>query len=245
MPSIAPTQDSVQIALRAFLLDVLPAGVDVIAALQNRVPEPAGDTFVVMTPIRFVRLRTNIDGAADCRFTGSIAGTSLTASFGANDFGTIAIGAQVFGTGAIDGTTITAGPSGGGAGVYTVDEAQTLSSRTLSTGQKTLEQGAQVTVQLDFHSLDNSASSLAQTVSTILRDEAGVDLFATLAPDSGVVPLYADDPRMTPFTNEEQQIEWRWMLEVNLQVNQVVVLPQQYADSVVVELIDVDAADPP
>jgi hypothetical protein len=49
------------------------------------------------------------------------------------------------------------------------------------------------------------------------------------------VPLYADDPRYMPFVNENQQYEWRWVLEACFQVNQTVVVPKQYADAVDVD----------
>lgn len=46
-------------ALRAFLLSVLPAGVEVIRAQDNRVPQPLAADFVVMTIIARGRLATN------------------------------------------------------------------------------------------------------------------------------------------------------------------------------------------
>jgi hypothetical protein len=241
--TIAPTQDTVQIALRTFLLAVLPAGVDAIIAVVNRVPEPSAPKFVIISPTRFARLRTNIDTAADVKFTGSIAGTVLTVS--AVAFGTIRAGAILFGVGVAAPTQILVQLTGspGGTGTYTVSPGQTIGSETLASGAKLLEQGAQVTVQLDFHTDDNSAADLAQTVSTIFRDEAGVQLFADQ--NLGVTPLFADDARYLPFINENQQFEWRWVVEANLQVNQVVSVPQQYADVVSVTVINVDAAHPP
>ena len=80
---------------------------------------------------------------------------------------------------------------------------------------------------------------------TALRDEFGVAFFAALAPPlNGVVPLYADDPRQTPFINSEQQYEWRWVIEVCLQVDQTVTVPQTYSDSATVDVVDVSAAYP-
>lgn len=245
MATIAPTQSTVLTALKAFLGAVLPAGVDVIAGVVNRVPEPKSPGFVTMIPIRISRLRTNVDSDQDVRFTGSIAGTTLTVT--AVDFGSIGVGATVFGVGAAANTKITAlGTGTGGVGTYTVSPAQTLSSRVLSSGARQLEQGAEIVVQLDFHTANSTSADLAQTVSTLLRDPYGVDFFAALAPPgNGVVPLYADDPKYVPFLNAEQQYEWRWMVEAHFQINQVVAVPQQYADAVEVELINVDAAYPP
>lgn len=243
MATIAPTQSAIQTALRAFLSAVLPSDVEIIAGVVNRVPEPASPRYVVMTPMRMVRLRTNQDSAADCRFTGSIAGTTLTAAFGAGDFGTITLNSVLFGTGVTDGTVILEQLTGsaGGARTYTVSKSQTVATELMASGQKLLEQGAEVTVQLDFHSADNTASDLAQIFSTTFRDAFAVDFMKA----SGVIPLYADDPRYIQFINAEQQYEWRWMIEARMQVNQVTAVPQQYMDGVTVELVDVDAAFPP
>ncbi|HOU64635.1 MAG TPA: hypothetical protein PK861_01205 [Thermomonas sp.] len=46
-------------ALRAFLLSVLPAGVEVVRAQDNQVPQPLAADFVVMTIIGRARLATN------------------------------------------------------------------------------------------------------------------------------------------------------------------------------------------
>lgn len=239
-----PTQDDAVEALRKFLLAVLPDGVDAISGLINRVPEPSEGSFVVMTPTTFVRLRTNVDSAEDVRFFGSISGTTLTVTD--DDFGTIAVGATLFGSGVAAGTKITAfGTGTGGDGTYEVSVSQTLSTRLLSSGAKSVEQGAMMIVQLDFHSANPSdAGDMAQTVSTLFRDEFATDHFAEQDPPVAT-PLYADDPRRVPFENDQQQYEWRWVVEVCMQVNQVVAVPQQYADAVEVELVSVDAVYPP
>lgn len=240
----SPTTSNVLTALRSFLLAVLPSGTDVVTALANRVPEPRGTEFVVMTPIRSVRLRTNVDSSEDVKFTGSIAGATMTVT--SVDFGVIDVGATVFGVGVADGTTITAlGTGTGGAGTYTVAPTQTVTPETLSSGAQSLEQGAEITVQLDFHSAGLGALDMAQTVSTTLRDPYGFEQFANQSPNYGVAPLLADDPKQMPFINESQQFEWRWVVEALLQANVVVGIPQQYADSVDVDVISVDATYPP
>lgn len=239
----SPTQDNVCAALRSFLLDVLPAGTGVIIALDNRVSEPIETEFVIMTPLRFQRMRTNIDSDADVKFTGSIDGTVLTVTD--VDFGAIAEGATIFGVGVIP-TKVTNFQSGtGGVGTYLVDQTQTVFSTTISSGGKTIEQGAQVSIQLDFHSASGAAGDMAQTVSTLFRDEYATEQFAAQEPNYNVYPLFADDPRMAPFINESQQYEWRWTLEANLQVNQIIAIPQQYADSIDLEVRSVDVVFPP
>lgn len=234
---ISPTQSNVTAALGKFLTDVLPNGTDVIVAVGNRVPQPASQSFVVMSPIRFERIETNQDTYQDVKFVGSISGATLTVE--SINAGTIVVGATIFGSGVAAGTTVEDASSGtGGVGTYVVDPAQTVALDTLSAGAKTIQQNAKITVQLDFHSIDTTAADAAQTVSTALRDEYGVDFFAGLAaPLNGVVPLYADDPKFMPFVDDSQQVEWRWTLDCLLQINQVISVPQQFADVVSVEAV--------
>lgn len=182
----------------------------------------------------------------------NVAAAVMTAAYGlltaeAPAFGEIAVGATVFGTGVQIGTTVMAFGSGdGAAGTYIVTPNQTVSTTGLAAGTKTLQQTAEVTVQLDFHSADNSASDMAQTVSTALRDEYATDFFAALDPPlNGVSPYYADDPRYMVFVNAEDQYEWRWVLEACFGIDQVVSVPQRYADSGTVTVKSVDATFPP
>lgn len=241
----SPTTDQVTTQLRTFLLAVLPEGVEVILAQVNRVPEPKGTEYVVMTPTVFPRLRTNIDRSADVRFIGSLAGTTLTVTD--LTFGAVLDGATLFGTGVTAGTKIVEQITGspGGTGTYEVSLSQTLSSRVLASGGKGVEQGTQCEVQLDFHSDSGAGGDMANTVSALFRDAYGVQQFADQSPNYGVVPLYADDPRQAPFINDQQQWEWRWTVQAMLQANIVVSVPQQYADAVDVDVISVDAEFPP
>lgn len=250
--NIAPTQSNVQAALRAFLLAVLPATgsdgqpVAVVAGINNRVPEPNATNFVVMTPINFVRLATNLDGFQAVNFIGSIAGTVLTVEEIVSG-GEILLGATVSnGTGGTS-TQITGfGNGSGGTGTYLVSPQAMAAEGPFFAGARSMTQSARVVVQCDFHAADNTASDMAQTVATALRDEYGVNFFAALdAPLNGVVPLHADDPRYMPFVNDQEQWEWRWVLDVHLEVEQIVTVPQTYADSATIDVIDVDAAYPP
>lgn len=237
---ISPNQSDVLTVLRSFLLGILPNGIEVVKAQDNRVPEPSSSDFVVMTPIHDRRLATNIDLSEDVRFTGSISGNTMTVS--SVNFGSIEIGSQVFGIGLTDGTVVTAlGTGSGGAGTYTVSPPQTIPSEVLSAGNKSAMQEVEMTIQLDLHG-PNSHNN-AQTISTLFRDEFATSFFDGV--NDAISPLYADDPRQTPFLNAEQQIETRWVVEAVIQVNQTVTVPQQYADSVQVTPIDVDASYPP
>lgn len=261
--NVSPTQSQVQAALGAFLTAVLPPlgadgkPVSVIAAVENRVPEPDGVAFVVMTPIRFQRLATNEDSSEDCKFTGSIAGNTLTVSaIDPTVGGAIVAGATIFGVGVAAATVVQAQLTGtpGGVGTYRVSGSQTVSLRTLSAGEVQMLQEAEVTVQLDFHSAPPAdgtpnpaaAGDMAQTVATTFRDEFAATFFAGLAPPlNSVAPFTADDPRYVPFWNDQQQAESRWVSEVRLQVNQTISIPKTYADVVSIIPVNINAAYPP
>lgn len=243
MTTLSPTESDIQVVLRAFLLNILPAGTEVFGGQWNRVPEPAAENFVVSTTIRRERIETNLDGYADVLFQGNIAGPTLTVVDVA--YGTIAVGSPVFGVGVAPGTVVTAlGTGSGGIGSYTVAPSQNVGTVTLSAGTVQMTQPTQITVQLDVHSNDvGTAADMAQTISTAFRDAYAVDFFTALNP--AIAPLYADDPRQAPFTNAEMQLETRYIVEAKIQANQTIGLPQQFAGSLNIDLVEVEAAYPP
>lgn len=232
--AIVPSQDNVAKSLFDFLTAVLPTTVEIVQGQDNRVPEPKVDNFVVFWPLRLPRLETNVDSYEDVLFAGSIAATVLTVTGVTR--GVIVDGATLFGTAVAAGTAIVDQLTGtpGGIGTYSVSVSQALSSRPLSAGSQTMQQNAEAVYQCDFHGAASSDNALI--VATMLRDEYAVLKFA----ETGfATPLYAGEPRQMPFLNGEQQYENRWVLEVSLQVNGSVKIPQQFADGATVELINV------
>lgn len=219
----------------------MSTGVSAVAGLPNRVAEPNNPWFVVVTPIGWVRLGTNQDASADCKFTGSIAATTLTVT--GVQIGALQVGATVIGTAVTGGPVILSQLTGtpGGSGTYALSgPSQNVASGTLSAGVKAIMQSGELTAQLDFHAPDSTAGDFAMTVSTAFRDEFGVSFFAALtSPLNGVVPLYADDPRLAPFINAENQYEWRWVLEAKVQIDQTVAISQTYADAATVTVNEV------
>jgi len=226
-------------ALRSFLLSVLPAGIEVVRAQDNRVPEPVGPDFVTMTPTLRGRLETNVDTYEDVAFTGSIAGNTLTVT--EISAGAISVGAQLLGNNLATNTVVTAlGTGTGGIGTYTVTPSQSVSSQIMAAGTQMLLQPTQVTVQLDVHgpaSADNT-----QIITTLFRDGYATSAFALSGFD--VTPLYANDPHQMPFTNGEQQVEDRWVVDVVMQANPVLTVPQQFASSIEASVTSVQAQYP-
>ncbi len=235
------TRNEIQQALRSFLTLIMDPAVEVFIAQDNRVPEPHVPDFIVMTWLHRQRIATNIDSSADVRFTGSVALTVLTVT--AVSFGSILNNATLFGVDVLDNTIILAQLTGtpGGIGTYKISKRQTISSRILAAGQMDLNQHTSLIFQLDVHG-PNSGDN-AQIISTAFRDEYAIEQFQHQG--LSVVPIYADDPKQVPFQNAEQQWESRWVIEAHMQANITVKVPQQYADEVVINIIDVDAAYPP
>jgi hypothetical protein len=97
----------------------------------------------------------------------------------------------------------------------------------------------EVIVQVDVHG--PSSADNAQIISTVLRDEYATIAFTRLGVE--VQPLYAEDPRQSPFENGEQQTEWRWTVDVHLQANPVVTTPQDFADVVEVTTYEADIVE--
>ena len=261
--AISITEDIVMDALRNFLLGILPAGVEVVAAQGNRVPECRGVDFVTMNLVGQSRLATNLSDMTDVLFTGSIADAVLTVS--SVEFGILKIGSPIYAPLVPVGTYISGFLSGsGGAGTYTISPAlslvltdalgnpltdgagnvlteTSLQAGPVAAGSQEITQPNKVSIQLDVHgpaSTDNM-----QIIVTLFRDDYAAQAFAASGYD--IAPLFVTEPHQAAFINGEQQYETRWAMDVNLQVNPVLSIPQQYADAATVVLVNVDAAYPP
>lgn len=218
--TVTPNQSQIQVALRAFLLAILPDGVEVIAGQTNRTPEPHTPDFVVMTVIRRERIETNVDQFAPCEFVASIAGNVMLVQ--SVSIGSLNVGSPVYAPGILPGTVVT-GTIGtvGGTGPFTIAPPQTLPTGTMAAGQNTYLQPTTIVYQCDVHSPDDGrAADMAQTISTMFRDQYAVSFFNAQPYD--VWPIDADNPRQAPFVNKEDQYETRYILEVKLQANQVI-----------------------
>ena len=164
-PPISLTGDLALMVLRAFLLGILPAGTEVVRGLDNRVPEPIGADFLVMTPVLRERIETNVDTYRDGYPDAPCA--------------------------------------------------------------KDVLQPVKLTVQLDIHG--PAGADHTQVITALFRDEYAVDRFAASGFD--MAPLYTSEPRQIPFLNGEQQVEALWSVDLVMQVNSLVTVPQDFAQS--------------
>lgn len=219
--------------LRGVIQSMVP--VEVIRAQVNRVPEPKTTDFVLMTVISRTRLETNIDSVQDVVLDGMIADTTLTYTFSRGD---LRIGTLLSGPEVAPGTVVTAISSDGVTA--TVTPSQTASGPFFA-GYKLALSPTQLDVQLDVHG--PASGDNAQVLATLLRDEYATTLFSASGLD--LQTLYAADPRrQAPFVNAENQWEERWVVTASLQANWMVQVPQDFADRVNVELINVDVVYP-
>jgi len=101
-----------------------------------------------------------------------------------------------------------------------------------------IDQAIELTVQIDCYG--PSSADWATMLSTLLRDEYGC---TALAPSCQ--PLFADEARMIPLVDGEEQYEERWSLDARFQVNPVTTIPQQYADTLDLNFVSVEERFPP
>lgn len=108
-------------------------------------------------------------------------------------------------------------------------------------GNETHARSTQWNVQLDCYGQD--AADMASLIATTFKTDYAAAQFALAVIE--IQPLYANDPRQMTIVDSEQQYEPRWIVELALQFNPVVTLPQDYAIALSVIPAEVDAVYPP
>jgi hypothetical protein len=109
---------------------------------------------------------------------------------------------------------------------YTVDQ------------QMEVEVGTKVKVRLDFYG--PLAEDWSRGVTALWRDDYGCAFLASVG-----APLYDGDPMQAALVNGEEQYENRWIVEMYLQYNPVITVPQQSATTFKVKVKNVDETFPP
>jgi len=100
------------------------------------------------------------------------------------------------------------------------------------------ETGVRIDFQMDFYG--EPAGDWAGMVSDMWRTE-----YACRALAPTCAPLYADEGRMVPLVTGEEQYLERWTVTGVLQYNPVTSTPQEFADALNANLINVDVSYPP
>lgn len=102
---------------------------------------------------------------------------------------------------------------------------------------KTLTAFCKMEIQVDFYGPD--AGDWALIFTTAFRDQYCVDQMGPY-----VAPLYCGDEIAAPLVNGEEQYEKRRIVMVNLEYNPDVDLPQEFADTLEVMLVNVETTYP-
>lgn len=109
-------------------------------------------------------------------------------------------------------------------------------------GLLTLRRSEEWVCQLDFYG--PGASDAARLVNLLVRSDYAFATFVAQTPEV-LAPLYATPSKQLPFINDSNQYEPRWMFEFHAQYNPVVEIPQDFATSLEVTPVNVDARFPP
>ena len=128
-------------------------------------------------------------------------------------------------------------PTFRGRMAYNIDTWQFIDAPTVAAA----ETDAKVIFQIDVHGPNSPGN--AQIIATLWQDD-----FAVMYFDSEgypIRPLYIDDAQQIPFLNGESQTEMRWTMKGALQGNFTISTPQQFANTLAIGLINVDATYPP
>lgn len=105
---------------------------------------------------------------------------------------------------------------------------------------KSVVRPTKLPVQIDSYGAD--AQERAQAISTLFRDEYGVQAFK--ASNLDIAPLYASDAQQMPLISGEDQYVDRWTFNVEIQYNPLLVMPQESATVLDIDLIDVEVEYP-
>lgn len=111
---------------------------------------------------------------------------------------------------------------------------------TPETGTRTLTRPTQWAAQVDCYG--ERAQDRALVLSIALRSQYGCEFLAELG---RAQPLYTGEPKQLPFITGESQYMERWSFDAVLQFNPSISLPQQFAEQLHVDLVEVDEKYPP
>lgn len=223
------------------LVNAAGASIPIRQGQANRVASPPQADYALMWPLLNDRLSLNVDAFTDSSLTGSITGSVLTVT--AVLAGSVAPGVALWALGQSAAQGVVLGQLTGvpgGIGTYQLAPAADLPSGTLYCGSRQAMQPLELTIQVDIHG--PASSDNATRVSTQWRNQIGVN--ACQAQGAILAPLYNSSPRQIPFINDQDQYEQRWSLDLCMQVNPVLTVPQQFASNVSVTAQPVQSLAP-
>lgn len=106
-------------------------------------------------------------------------------------------------------------------------------------GEMKLTRPTRWDLQIDVYG--DLSQDRATAISLALRSLYGCEALR----ETPVQPLFTSDPRQIPFVTAEGQYLERWSIDASFQFNPSITVPQQYAERLHVDLIEVDEKYPP
>ena len=107
--------------------------------------------------------------------------------------------------------------------------------------EETVKRPTQYTIQADFYGA--RAGDRAQAITTLFRDEIACQALSASGFD--IQPLYAGDPQQLPIVTGEEQYLERWTANFELQMNPILTIPIETANTLTVGVLNVDRTYPP
>jgi hypothetical protein len=113
----------------------------------------------------------------------------------------------------------------------------------------TIEEGVELGVQINCFGPEDPTATVgsldwANMLCATLRDEYGCNFFEGQMGEGVCDPLYADDAKLLPLVDGEEQFEEGWYIDAHFQLNPVTTIPRQYADELTLDMINVQASYP-
>jgi len=121
--------------------------------------------------------------------------------------------------------------------ILTVDLSVPYAGYDTVLGTAILHGPARIDIQVDFYG--PVAGDYCKAAMTAFRTGWGFDAFPT-----DIKPLYMSDGAQSPLITGEQQYETRWTLTASMQYNPTVSVPQQFANALAVNIVNVERAYP-
>lgn len=106
---------------------------------------------------------------------------------------------------------------------------------------KTVKRPMKMSVQVDCYG--EGSADRAQAITTLFRDDYACQSF--IASGFDIQPLYAGDAQQIPFISGEDAYVERWTFELALQVNSVLTIPLQTANTLTAGVVNVERTYPP
>jgi hypothetical protein len=117
----------------------------------------------------------------------------------------------------------------------TVHEVTPPTAPAPALGTDEISRSTALHIQLDVYGPTSAEN--ATVITTLFRDSYGTEAFA----ETGLAPLYAEDPFQMPLVAGEQQWIQRWTIRAALHGSIAVTVPQGFADTLITELSEVSS----